>query len=212
MTAVVRRRNHDASRGPAPHGSANRRMESFMKRCEVILSVCMLTLAPAGAAELPRAAPEAVGLAGKKLDAITPALRRLVDEGKLAGGVGLVIRHGKVAYEDAFGDRDLASGTPMTTDTIFAIASMTKPVTCVALMTLVEEGKIALDEPVGKYLPELRDLQVLGDARNDEGDTVATVPARRPVTIRHLLSHRSGIAYGGILSTYLVTGSSTVAQ
>ena len=88
----------------------------------------------------------------------------------------------------------------MTEDTIFAIASMTKPITCVAVMTLVEQGKLGLDDPVAKYLPELKDLRVLGDAKDDTGTEVATVPAKRPVTMRDLLSHTSGFAYGGILS------------
>ena len=113
-----------------------------------------------------------------------------------------------------FGYRDLATKTPMTEDTIFAIASMTKPITCVAVMTLVEQGKLGLDDPVAKYLPELKDLRVLGDAKDDQGDTIATVPAKRPVTVRDLLSHTSGFSYGGFMSnnarldrTYMVAGA-----
>jgi CubicO group peptidase (beta-lactamase class C family) len=75
---------------------------------------------------------------------------------------------------------------------------MTKPITCVAVMTLVEQGKLGLDDPVGKYLPELLDLRVLGDSKADSATGVATVPAKRPVTIRDLLSHTSGFAYGGL--------------
>ena len=86
----------------------------------------------------------------------------------------------------------------MTEDTIFAIASMTKPITCVAVMMLVEQGKLGLDDPVAKYLPELKDLRVLGDAKDDTATDVATVPAKREVTIRDLLAHTSGFTYGGI--------------
>jgi CubicO group peptidase (beta-lactamase class C family) len=97
------------------------------------------------------------------------------------------------------GLRDIARDEPMTEDTIFAIASMSKPITCVAVMQLVEGGKIAPDDPVGDYLPELADLRVLGKAEDDDGEEPATVPAERPVTIRDLLSHTSGISYGGAL-------------
>jgi CubicO group peptidase (beta-lactamase class C family) len=101
-----------------------------------------------------------------------------------------------VAYTPTFGVRDLQSKMPMTEDTIFAIASMTKPVTCVAVMTLVEEGKLGLDDPVGKYLPELKDMRVLGDPKDDTEAALATVPAVRPITVRHLLAHTSGFSYG----------------
>jgi CubicO group peptidase (beta-lactamase class C family) len=150
---------------------------------------------------LPRAEPEAVGLSAGKAAELKPSLQRLVDGGKIPGGVALVVRHGKVAAVATFGYRDLASKTPMTEDTIFAVASMTKPITCVAAMTLVERGVVGLDDPVAKYLPELKALRVLGDARDDTETGLATVPARRPVTIRHLLTHTSGISYGVFDST-----------
>jgi CubicO group peptidase (beta-lactamase class C family) len=94
------------------------------------------------------------------------------------------------------GYRDLSSKTPLTEDTIFAIASMTKPITCVATMILVEQGKLGLDDPVEKYLPELKNPRVLGAAKDDKDDAVATIEAKRPITIRHLLAHMSGFAYG----------------
>src|SRR4029079_15301186 len=115
-------------------------------------------------------------------------------QGTAPGGVALVVRHGKVAAVATFGYRDVAAKDPMTEATIFAVASMTKPVTCVAVMTLVERGDVGLDDPVAKYLPELNDLRVLGDARDDTETGLATVPAKRPVTIRHLLTHTSGIS------------------
>ena len=87
----------------------------------------------------------------------------------------------------------------MTEDTIFAIASMTKPITCVAVMTLVERGKLGLDDPVGKYLPALKEMRVLGDAKDDTEAAIATVPAKRPVTVRDLLSHTAGFSYGAAL-------------
>jgi CubicO group peptidase (beta-lactamase class C family) len=162
--------------------------------------VAMIPFLSAGGRELPTAEPGQVKLSAERLSKLNPALQKLVDDGKIAGGVAVVARQGKVAYVTTFGYRDLADKTPMTEDTIFAIASMTKPITCVAVMTLVEQGKLGLDEPIDKYLPELKDLRVLGDAKDDTEAEVATVAARRPVTIRDLLAHRSGISYGGFLS------------
>ena len=136
-----------------------------------LMTLLLLSLASiARGGELPRAEPEAVGLSAGKLAELKPALQKLVDEGKIPGGVVVVARHGKVAYETTFGYRDLASKSPMTEDTIFAIASMTKPITCVAVMMLVEQGKLGLDDPVEKYLPELKDMRVLGDAKDDSGE------------------------------------------
>jgi CubicO group peptidase (beta-lactamase class C family) len=149
----------------------------------------------AQAEELPKVKPESAGLAPGKLVELTPALQKLVDDGKIAGGVALVARHGKVAFTTSFGYRDLESKTPMTEDTIFRIASMTKPITCVALMMLIEQGKLGLDDPVQRYLPELTEMRVLGDSTSDKGDEITTVPARRPITVRHLLAHTSGFAY-----------------
>jgi CubicO group peptidase (beta-lactamase class C family) len=148
--------------------------------------------------ELPAAKPESVGLVPAKLAELTTGLRKLVDDGKIPGGVASIARHGKVAFTTSFGYRDLASKTPMTEDTIFRIASMTKPITCVATMMLVEQGKLGLDDPVAKYLPELKEMRVLGDSKDDQGDEVATVPARRPITVRQLLAHTSGFAYSRI--------------
>jgi CubicO group peptidase (beta-lactamase class C family) len=173
-----------------------------MARFSALVASLLLSFPhPAPCGELPRAEPGEVGLAAGRLADLKPSLQRLVDEGKIPGGVALVARHGKVADVTTFGYRDLAAKTPMTEDTIFAVASMTKPITCVAVMTLVEQGKLGLDDPVAKYIPELKDLRVLGDARDDTETGLATVPAKRPVTIRHLLTHTSGISYGVFAST-----------
>jgi CubicO group peptidase (beta-lactamase class C family) len=161
-----------------------------------------------GAGELPAAKPEEVGLSADKLAALTPKLTKLVDDGKVAGGVAMVLRRGKVAYQEVFGYRELETKTPMTADTIFAIMSMTKPVTCVGVMTLVEQGKLGLDDPVDTYLPELKTMRVLGDAKDDKGDELATVPTKRSITVRDLLSHTSGFSYGAFLSNNARLGRS----
>jgi CubicO group peptidase (beta-lactamase class C family) len=149
--------------------------------------------------DLPKAEPREVGLSAQRLARVQPALKKLVSDGKIPGGVAVVARHGKVAYVTTFGYRELANKTPMTEDTIFAIASMTKPITCTAVMKLVELGQLGLDDPVSKFIPEMKDLRVLGSAKDDTANEVATVPAKRPVTIRDLLSHTSGFTYEGIL-------------
>ncbi len=173
-----------------------------MNRCVLLLALMPFSSPPAArAGELPRAEPAAVGLSAARLDALGPALAKLVDDGQVAGGVVLIARHGQVALVVPFGYRDLAARAPMAEDAIFAIASMTKPITCVAAMTLVERGKLRLEDPVADHLPELKGLRVLGDIKEDTPEGPATVPASRPITIRDLLTHTSGFAYGGFLSS-----------
>ncbi|HEV3167075.1 MAG TPA: serine hydrolase domain-containing protein [Isosphaeraceae bacterium] len=164
----------------------------------VMMAAVLFLVAPARsrAEELPKAEPEAVGLSAEKLDELKPALQKLVDEHKIPCAVALIARHGKVAYVTCVGYRDLANKVPVTEDTIFAIASMSKPITCVAAMTLVEQARLGLDDPVEKYLPELKNLRVLGDAEEDSKEELATVPAKRPISVRDLFAHTSGFAYG----------------
>ncbi|WP_397402589.1 serine hydrolase domain-containing protein [Phenylobacterium sp.] len=124
---------------------------------------------------------------------VAPALQGIIDQGALSGAVTLVWRKGEVVQTHALGHRDIEGGQPMTRDTLFRIASMTKPVTSVAVMMLVEEGKLKLDDPVSRWLPELANMQVLKDPT---GPVDATVPAARDITVEDLLTHRSGLAYG----------------
>ena len=162
-------------------------------------AVCALALAasaPAAAQTLPRGTPEEVGLSSERLERVGEVFQSYADEGRLAGAVGMVIRHGRVVYEEAWGMRDVAARDRLETDDIFRIYSMTKPVTSVAVMMLYEEGKFFLDDPVGRYLPELANLPVavLDQARGP--DSIPTVRANRPMTIRDLLRHTSGLTYG----------------
>jgi CubicO group peptidase (beta-lactamase class C family) len=115
-----------------------------------------------------------------------------VDAGLLAGAVTLVWQRGNILQVNEIGYRDVEAGLPVQRDTIFRIASMTKPVTVAAAMALIEEGKLALSDPVSRWLPELADMQVLVDPT---GPLDRTVPARRPITIDDLMTHRSGLAY-----------------
>ncbi|MBW0150762.1 MAG: beta-lactamase family protein [Phenylobacterium sp.] len=127
------------------------------------------------------------------LQAIGPALQGVVDAGDLSGFVTLVWRGGQVVQVDTVGRRDIAGDKPMTRDTLFRIASMTKPITSVAALMLLEEGRLKLDDPITRWAPEFADMQVLKAA---DGPLDQTVPAERDITIADLMTHRSGLAYG----------------
>lgn len=128
-------------------------------------------------------------------NAITPALQAYVDKGQLAGAAALVWRDGQLTQTACVGWRDLDARAPLTRDTIFRIASMSKPVTSVAALMLVEEGRIALDEPIARHAPEFAEMRVL---RSADGPLDETDPAVRPITFEDLLTHRSGLTYGGV--------------
>lgn len=128
-----------------------------------------------------------------RLAAIGPALQGFIDRGELAGVVTLASRGGEIIHADALGWRDIEARDPMRPDTLFRIASMSKPVTSVAALMLIEEGRIALSDPITRWVPELAGLRVLRDPAGPLDDTVS---AGRPITIEDLLTHRSGIAYG----------------
>lgn len=134
----------------------------------------------------------APGLDPARLAAIRPGLQAFVDRGELAGVVTLTSLGGEIVQSEALGWADLETREPMRPDTLFRIASMTKPITSVAALMLMEEGRIALDDPIARWVPELAQLRVLKDAAGPLDDTE---PARRPITVEDLLTHRSGIAY-----------------
>lgn len=148
------------------------------------------------AAETPFIATDATahahGFDPARLAGIRPALEAFVDRGELAGVVTLASRGGEIIQSEAIGWIDIEAHVPMRPDTLFRIASMSKPVTSVAALMLVEEGRIALSDPIARWIPELADPQVLRDAAGPLDDVS---PARRPITVEDLLTHRSGIAY-----------------
>src|SRR5215510_12740375 len=129
-------------------------------------------------------------LAMKTKNSAETAIQSLVDAGELAGAAALAWRNGEVIHMAAVGRRDLASGRPVERDTIFRIASMTKPVTTVAALMLLDDGRFALDDSIAICAPELAQLRVL---RDPEGPLEATDAAKRPITFRDLLTHRSGL-------------------
>jgi CubicO group peptidase (beta-lactamase class C family) len=135
--------------------------------------------------------PEEVGLSSERLRRIDEVVGEHIAARQLAGAVTLVARRGGIAHLKAHGMSDVEAKRPMRTDTIFRIASMTKPVTSVAVMMLYEEGRFLLTDPVSLYLPEFKEMKVLPP----EGAGGEPVPAKRPITIRHLLTHTSGLTY-----------------
>ncbi|MFJ2607106.1 serine hydrolase domain-containing protein [Streptomyces sp. NPDC087425] len=136
--------------------------------------------------------PDEVGLDEKALDRIDQHLADQVDEGRLPGFLLAVARGGRVAHLTAHGHRDLAAGEPVEPDTLWRIYSMTKPVTSVAALTLVEEGRLSLDDPVERYLPAFADPQVYVSGA---GADLRTRPASGPILIRHLLTHTAGLTF-----------------
>jgi CubicO group peptidase (beta-lactamase class C family) len=147
----------------------------------------------AGVADLPTGRPESVGMSAARLSRLSDGMKALVDQGRIAGAVTMVSRHGKVVEFAATGRRDIAANAPMKKDSIFRIYSMSKPITGVAMMLLFEEGKWQLDDPVSKYVPEFANLKVYGE--DSKGD-VALKDQLHPVTMRQLMSHSGGFTYG----------------
>ena len=163
----------------------------------VLLSAVLAAVA-ASAADLPTATPEEVGLSSGRLARITETLRADVEAGRIPGAVVIVARKGRIAYAEAVGFRDKAAGSRMTMDSIFRIASMTKPMVSVATMMLYEDGRLFVSDPISKYIPALGKMQV-GVERIDPmtGKSVLALgPADREMTIQDLLRHTSGLTYG----------------
>jgi CubicO group peptidase (beta-lactamase class C family) len=119
-----------------------------------------------------------------------------VATGKIPGAVVLIQQHGKPVFSEIFGVRDVTTKVPMTEDTIFRLYSMSKPVTSVAAMMLVDDGRLALDQPLAKYIPAFADVMVAAERHGEGRPSLATEPLKRPITIEDLLRHTSGITYG----------------
>ena len=149
---------------------------------------------------LPIAAPELVGMSAQRLSRIGDAFKQEIDKGNMAGVVVLVARKGHLVYASALGFQNKETGKAMAKDSIFRIYSMTKPLVSVAAMMLVEDGKIELTDPVSKFLPAMKGLQV-SVPKTDAvfaKITYTLVPADREMTVQDLLRHTSGLAYGEI--------------
>jgi CubicO group peptidase (beta-lactamase class C family) len=161
---------------------------AFVALASLALSAQAPPAPKAPSAPAARVAPASVGVSAERLTRLHDGMQGFVDRHEVSGIVTLVAREGKVVDLHANGFQDIEKQTPMKTDSIFRIASMTKPMTSVAIMMLYEENKLFLTDPVSKYIPAFKSSMVIEDGK--------PVPARRAITIRDLLSHRSGITYG----------------
>jgi CubicO group peptidase (beta-lactamase class C family) len=171
-----------------------------LSRLLAIASLAALSVQPVLAAvhDLPTASAESEGMSAERLARLKSGMKELVDQGRLAGTVTMVSRHGKVVEFDAAGKRDIATNAPMQKDSIFRIYSMSKPITGVAMMMLFEEGKWQLNDPVAKYIPEFAKLKVYG---TDANNNVVMKDQAHPVTMRELMSHSGGFTYGFFSNT-----------
>ena len=148
--------------------------------------------------------PEDVGLSSDALNQIGTTLNADIADGKINGVVLLVARNGKTAYLKSFGTRDADNKVPMTSDSIFRIFSMTKSLTAVSIAMLMEDGKLALTDPVSKYIPAFKNMKVAQITQDKDGNDVVTlVQANREITIKDLATHTSGLGYWFLLPTAL---------
>jgi CubicO group peptidase (beta-lactamase class C family) len=141
---------------------------------------------------LPLAEPEELGFLPARLEKLHALIQQQIDDGKHAGAISLIVRGGAIVDWQAYGFRDLEGRLPMEKDTIVRIYSMSKPITSVALMTLFEEGRFRLDDPISKYMPEFKEMKVF---KGGTADNPELVDAKTPITIKHLLTHTSGMTY-----------------
>lgn len=175
------------------------------RQYRLLLAGVLATLlcAPSYAREIPRAKPESVGMSSERLARIETAMQRYIDQQLTPGVITAILRKGKLVHFKVQGEMDVDAGTAMRDDAIFRIASMTKPITSVALMMLWEEGHFQLRDPVTKFLPEFAELQVSTTA-DASGATGELVEPKRPPTIRDMLTHTAGLAnnYVGNVEAY----------
>ncbi|MBC7893021.1 MAG: beta-lactamase family protein, partial [Sphingobacteriaceae bacterium] len=142
----------------------------------------------------PAKTPEALGFSSERLARIDAVMQQHIDQRHLPGAMMILVRRGQIVYQKSFGYKDVEAKTPLRADDIFRIMSMSKAITSIAVMMLHEEGKLRLDDPVSKYIPTFKNPKVLLKL-NEKDSTATSVPAKREVTIRHLLSHTAGIPY-----------------
>jgi len=166
---------------------------------------------------IPSSTPQQSGFCTQRLKRISTGLQAEIAAGKLPGAVLAIARHGKLAFFEAFGYLDKQNNVPMRTDAVFSIASMTKPLVSVAALSLYEEGRLLVNEPVGRYLPQLAHMRVRTEAADANGhNSTGSIPAHRQVTIQDLMRHTAGMTYGNRGSTEFhknyLSSSSIVAE
>jgi CubicO group peptidase (beta-lactamase class C family) len=163
----------------------------------LVAAAVLAALPCAFAEEATIAQPNAGGFSSEGLARLDAYLKNEIAENKIPGAVMMIQRDGKTVYFNSFGVRDPGTKEPLTPDSIFRIYSMSKPITTVAAMMLVEEGKLQLDEPLSKYIPAFANVKVGVEKKAEDGTLgLDTVPAKRPITIQDLMRHTSGLTYG----------------
>jgi len=172
----------------------------------LLIFVALAALPGVAAGPLPSTKPEAVGLSQERLDRIRTLVKKHIDAGEISGAVMLVARKGQIAYLDVQGTMDVDSKKPMARDSVFRMASMTKPVIGTSIMMLLEEGKLRLTDPISRFIPEFKNQQTAvqqgpgapgaAGARGNVTPNFYTVPAVRDITIKDLLTHTSGLSSG----------------
>jgi Beta-lactamase len=170
-----------------------------LNRISLVAFFALLYPVLSWAQSLGYANPEDVGFSQERLDRIADTINTDIAKGIIPGGTLLIARDGKIAYYKSFGWLDAAAKTPMPKDAIFRIYSMSKPITSVAAMILVEHGKLFLSDPVQKYIPAFADMKVAVQRPN--APEVDLVPATRPITVQDLMRHTSGLTYGFLPGT-----------
>ena len=172
-----------------------------MKNLFIVFLIVLASIANAQTKSIKKSPPlaedsaESVGMSSERLARIDDMCKEAVLNGEIPGVVALVARNGKIVYHKAFGMADNTSGRSLKPDDIFRIASQSKAITATAVMMLWEEGKFFMDDPISKYIPEFKNLQVLDTFQKDD-TSYTTIAARGEITIHHLLTHTSGIGYG----------------
>jgi CubicO group peptidase (beta-lactamase class C family) len=173
------------------------RTDGFAGRICAVLALVALAWGLSAAAFAEQPGATTVSFSSAKLERVSDYMRNEVATGKIPGAIVLIQQHGHSVYDEKFGVRDVETGQPITDDTIFRLYSMSKPVTSVAAMMLVEDGKLRLDDPLSKYIPAFADVKVGVEKRDDSGKlALALEPLQRPITIEDLLRHTSGLTYG----------------
>jgi CubicO group peptidase (beta-lactamase class C family) len=163
-----------------------------MSRLALFLIACPTVLFAADRLDTNKVEPASAGMDSRRMSAVRTRMQEFVDSGQAAGIVTMVGRHGKVASFEAVGYQNIESKTPMRKNSLFRIASLTKPITCAGIMALVDEGRLSVIDPIERYLPEYKGIKV----RNCEGRTAYGcdgIPAARPINIEDLMTHTSGL-------------------
>ncbi len=164
-----------------------------LQRKLVAFFSCLFLLLVNSALPLARGDDKPAGFSQEKLEAIPAALKKAVEKKQIAGGSALIARNGKIVHMTTVGMQDVEGKEPLTDATIFRIASMSKPITAVAVMILADDGKLSVTDPLSKFVPEFKDMKVLVPSK--DGKSYETVKAKREITIHDLLTHSSGITY-----------------